>query len=225
MEFDETVESFSEEKQNVFCTKSDNDYEKFSKEVLSNFFVVSYNTVLTNLLIKSCEKTKNFLLKVRNWQNFFLKIRRFSWKWFSGPLECNFHNRFEIFASKNQKILAQRPKVIKIPIFQKGSISTQSVPMDKENPVLITLPKKFCQQAKNFVLKVRKRWKNAVPSKEHNFSSTCTCGHVESSFDKPVGKNREKAKVVCSSSEKDKKTFRKTLLLKMFLWTRIMLFR
>ena len=209
MEFDETVEFFSEEKQNVFCTKSDNDYEKFSKKVLYNFFVVSYNAVLTNLLIKSCEKTKNFPLNVRNWQNFFVKKRRFSWKWFSGPLECSFHNRFEIFATKTRKILAQCPKVIEILIFQKGSISTQSVPMDNEKPVLITLPKKFCQQAKNFLLKVRKRWKNAVPSKQHNFSSICICGHVESNFDKPVWKIEKRGKLFAHRPRRIEKSLRK----------------
>ena len=130
MDFDETVEFFCEEKHNVFCTKSDNDHEKFSKKVLSIFFVVSYIAVLTNLLTKSCEKIKNFPLKFRNWQNFFFKKRRFSWKWFSGPLECSFHNRLEIFATRNRKLLAQGPRLIKILIFQKSSFSPQSVPMD-----------------------------------------------------------------------------------------------
>ena len=130
--------------------------------------MVSYNAVLTNLLIKFHEKTKNVSLKVRNWQQFFFKKRAFSSKWFSGPLECSFHKRIEIFATRNLKFLAQCPRVIKIPFFQKRSFSPQSVPMETYNAVPTTLLKSFARRLKSFCSRSENESKKSFFSKKTN---------------------------------------------------------
>ena len=156
----------------------------------------------------------NFILKIRKKENIFFQ-KRFFLKMFLWPHRKQFLQPSRIFLLTIRMSYAQSPKKIGRKLLKENVF----FPLDTQNAVLTTLPKKDCRKSENFLFKVQKKltiWKSFQNKK---FSSKCSSRQVEHRFDNTTKNILEMSLIFWPKSEnnwKKIKTFRKVLLKKIF---------